>query len=71
MRTFVAEILAGAVFTNGTVAPTGGFNSMFILVLAGTGAIKNVISAWSPGFSEVTRAVPVFAVKKPVEVLVP
>jgi len=44
-RTFVAEILAGAVFMNGTVAPPDGFNSMFILVLAGTGATKNVISA--------------------------
>jgi hypothetical protein len=44
-RTFVAEILAGAVFMIGTVAPPDGFNSMFILVLAGTGATKNVISA--------------------------
>jgi len=44
-RTFVAEILAGAVFIIGTVAPPDGFNSMFILVLAGTGATKNVISA--------------------------
>jgi len=44
-RTFVAEILAGAVFMNGMVAPPDGFNSMFILVLAGTGATKNVISA--------------------------
>ena len=37
-RTFVAEILAGAVFMNGTGAPPDGFNSKFILVLAGTGA---------------------------------
>ena len=44
-RTFVAEILAGAVFMNGMVAPPDGFSSMFILVLAGTGATKNVISA--------------------------
>ena len=43
-RSFVAEILAGAVFMNGIVAPPDGFNSMFILVLAGTGATKNVIS---------------------------
>jgi hypothetical protein len=44
---------------------------MFIVVLAGTGAIKNAISTCSPGFSDVTLAVPVFVVKKPVEVLVP
>ena len=54
-----------------TVAPPDGFSSMFMPVPAGTGATKNVISAWSPGFSEVTREVPVFVVKKPVEVLVP
>lgn len=69
-RIFVAEILAGAVFVNGTVAPPDGFNSMFISVLAGTGATKNVISACSPGFRNVTLLVPVFAVKSPVEVLV-
>jgi hypothetical protein len=44
-RTFFAEILAGTVFIIGTVTPPDGFNSMFILVLAGTGATKNVISA--------------------------
>jgi hypothetical protein len=44
-RTFVAEILAGAVFMKGTVAPPDGFTTMFISVLAGTGATKNVISA--------------------------
>ena len=37
-RTFVAVILAGAVFMNGTVAPPDGFTTMFISVLAGTGA---------------------------------
>jgi hypothetical protein len=69
-RTFVAEILAGEVFIIGTVAPPDGFNSMVILVLAGTGATKNVISAWSPGFSEVILVVLLFAVKKLVEILV-
>jgi hypothetical protein len=43
---------------------------MVILVLAGTGSTKNVISAWSPGFSVVTLVVPLFAVKKLVEILV-
>jgi hypothetical protein len=37
-RTFVAKILAGAVFVNGTVAPPDGFITMFMSVLAGTGA---------------------------------
>jgi hypothetical protein len=37
-RTFVAEILAGAVFVIATVALPDGFTTMFILVLAGTGA---------------------------------
>ena len=37
-RTFVAEILAGAVLMNGTVAPSDGFTTIFISVLAGTGA---------------------------------
>ena len=37
-RIFVAVILAGAVFMNGTVAPPDGFTTMFISVLAGTGA---------------------------------
>jgi hypothetical protein len=42
-RRFLAEILAGAVVVKGTVAPPGVFNSIFILVLAGTGATKNAI----------------------------
>jgi hypothetical protein len=44
-RMFVAEIRAGAVVVNGSVAPSDGFTSKVIMVLAGTGAIKNVISA--------------------------
>jgi hypothetical protein len=43
---------------------------MVILVLAGIGVTKNVISACSPGFSEMILVVPLFAVKKLVEVLV-
>jgi hypothetical protein len=37
-RIFVAAILAGAVFMNGMVAPPDGFTTIFISVLAGTGA---------------------------------
>jgi len=66
----VAAIVAGAVFVNGSVTPPEGFNSMFILVLADIGVTKNVISTWSPGFNEVTFVVPIFVVKKFVEVLV-
>jgi hypothetical protein len=43
LRTFVAEIVAGAVFVNDNAAPTEGLTSMFILVFAFIGSVLKAI----------------------------